>query len=246
MILTLIAGDFIVSQGSSWLKYCFPFIYASLLMADQVFYGFHIWKLWFIFINFVSGNFLVRWTHMPLDSFPFTPQYYPECLSVSQEGVIWEMKFLIFFPYPFQYLLLTHVFLEILYKHGLILYKRKNEEFTNISYCIRFFYHFWLYFSRKNFNVSPNLCHSICLFCSLCLDIQKAKQFLSDKNKKLTLKFTKDSQKLVNKKLQKHWLAWWVNFCWNIQMVGSEFGMNNMKVYIYPALYQQFMVVVMV
>lgn len=102
-----------------------------------------------------------------------------------------------FFPYPFQYLMLTHVFLEIWYKHGLIWYKRKNEEFTNISYCILFFfffYNFWLYFSRKNFNVSQHLCHSICvsLFCSLCLDIQKAKEFLSDENKKLRLKFTKD------------------------------------------------------
>ncbi|KAG8554186.1 hypothetical protein GDO81_003707 [Engystomops pustulosus] len=37
-----------------------------------------------------------------------------------------------------------------------------------------------------------------------------------------------------------------LDFCCDIRMVGSEFGVNNMKVWIHPALYQRFRLVVVV
>ncbi len=37
-----------------------------------------------------------------------------------------------------------------------------------------------------------------------------------------------------------------LDFCCDIQMVGSEFGINNMKEWIHPALSQRFMLVVVV
>ncbi len=37
-----------------------------------------------------------------------------------------------------------------------------------------------------------------------------------------------------------------LDFCCDIQMVGSEFGVKNMKVWIHPALSQRFRLVVVV
>ncbi|KAG8550500.1 hypothetical protein GDO81_024898 [Engystomops pustulosus] len=37
-----------------------------------------------------------------------------------------------------------------------------------------------------------------------------------------------------------------LDFCCDIRMVGSEFGVNNMKAWIHPALYQRFRLVVVV
>ncbi len=37
-----------------------------------------------------------------------------------------------------------------------------------------------------------------------------------------------------------------LNFCCDIQMVGTEIGVNNMKIWIHPALYQWFRLVVVV
>jgi len=37
-----------------------------------------------------------------------------------------------------------------------------------------------------------------------------------------------------------------LDFCCDIQMVGSEFGIKNMRVWIHPAMSQQFRLVVVV
>ncbi len=58
---------------------------------------------------------------------------------------------------------------------------------------------------------------------------------LSAKNRKRRVQFTQAHQKLV----------WWVfDFCCDIQMVGSEFGVKNMKAWIHPALSQRFRLLV--
>ncbi len=58
---------------------------------------------------------------------------------------------------------------------------------------------------------------------------------LSAKNRKQRLQFAQAHQ---------NWTI--EDFCCNIQMVGSEFGVNNMKAWIHPALSQRFRLVVVV
>ncbi len=66
---------------------------------------------------------------------------------------------------------------------------------------------------------------------------------LSDKNKKQRLQFTRDHQNWT--------IEDWKNmmnldFCCDIQMVGSEFGVKNMKAWIHLALSQRFRLLVVV
>jgi len=60
---------------------------------------------------------------------------------------------------------------------------------------------------------------------------------LSAKNRKLRLQFTQAQQK-IGKTLPG---LMSLDFCCDIRMVGSEFGVNNMTAWIHPALYQYFL-----
>ncbi len=67
---------------------------------------------------------------------------------------------------------------------------------------------------------------------------------LSDKKRKRATMRT-GSPKSDNRRLEKCCLVWWVlDFCCDIQMVRSEFGVENMKAWIPPAMSQRFRLVV--
>jgi len=65
---------------------------------------------------------------------------------------------------------------------------------------------------------------------------------LSANNRKLRLQFTQAHQNWTIK----DWKTLPGLMSLDIQMVGSEFGVNNMKAWIHPALYQRFRLVVVV
>ncbi len=69
---------------------------------------------------------------------------------------------------------------------------------------------------------------------------------LSAKNRKRRLQFAQAHQNWKNKRLENRCLVWCLDFCCNIQMVGSEFGVENMKAWIHPALSQRIRLVVVV
>ncbi len=60
---------------------------------------------------------------------------------------------------------------------------------------------------------------------------------LSAKNRKRRLQFTQVHQ---NWTIEDWKNVAWSDFCYSIQMVGSEFGVKNMKAWIHPALSQRF------
>jgi len=67
---------------------------------------------------------------------------------------------------------------------------------------------------------------------------------LSAKDRKRRLQFTQDHQNWTIEDWKN--VAWSddLDFCCDIQMVGSEFGVKNMKAWIHPALSQRFRLVV--
>ncbi len=68
---------------------------------------------------------------------------------------------------------------------------------------------------------------------------------LSAKNRKRSLQFTQAHQNWTIEDWKN--VAWsGLDFYFNIQMVGSEFGVKNMKAWIHPALSQRFRLVVVV
>ncbi len=69
---------------------------------------------------------------------------------------------------------------------------------------------------------------------------------LSDKNRKRRLQFAQAHQNWTREDWKN--VAWSdkSDFCCDIQMVGSEFGVKNVKVWIKPALSQQFRLMVVV
>ncbi len=69
---------------------------------------------------------------------------------------------------------------------------------------------------------------------------------LSDKNRTRRIQFTQDHQNWTIEDCKNVACLMSLDFCWNIQMVGSEFGVKNMKVWIHPALSQWFRLVVVV
>ncbi len=69
---------------------------------------------------------------------------------------------------------------------------------------------------------------------------------LSAKNRKRRLQFAQAPQNWKNKRLENRCLVWCLDFCCNIQMVGSEFGVKNIKAWIHPALSQRIRLVVVV
>ncbi len=62
--------------------------------------------------------------------------------------------------------------------------------------------------------------------------------FLSAKNRKQRLQFTQAHQNWT--------IEDWKNVAWDIQMVGSEFAVKNMKAWIHSALSQRFRLVAVV
>ncbi len=69
---------------------------------------------------------------------------------------------------------------------------------------------------------------------------------LSAKNRKRRLKFTQAHQNGQQKIVKTLPGLTRPDFCCNIQMIGSEFGMKNMKAVKHPALSQRFRLVVVV
>lgn len=62
----------------------------------------------------------------------------------------------------------------------------------------------------------------------------------ADHNENLKLRFQFTSlTKFYNRRLKKRCLVWWLS----ISAVGSEFGINDMKAWVHPALYQRFKLV---
>ncbi len=68
---------------------------------------------------------------------------------------------------------------------------------------------------------------------------------LSAKNRKRTLQFTQAHQNWTIEDWKNIGLIS-LNFCCDIQIVGSEFGVKSMKAWIHPALSQRFRLVVVV
>ncbi len=64
-----------------------------------------------------------------------------------------------------------------------------------------------------------------------------------DRKATVTLEATKIGQQKIEKTLPG---LMSLNFCSDIQMVGSEFGIKNMKAWIHPALSQRFRLLVVV
>ncbi len=69
---------------------------------------------------------------------------------------------------------------------------------------------------------------------------------LSAKNRKQRLQFTQTHQNWTIEDWKKLPDLMSLDFCCDIQMVGSEFGVKNMKAWIHPALSQRFRQVVVV
>ncbi len=69
---------------------------------------------------------------------------------------------------------------------------------------------------------------------------------LSAKNRKQRLQFTQDHQNWTIEDCKTLPGLMSLDFCCNIQMVGSEFGVKYMKVWIHPALSQRFRLLVVV
>ena len=69
---------------------------------------------------------------------------------------------------------------------------------------------------------------------------------LSAKNRKLRLQFAQGQRNWTIEDCKKLPGLMSLDFCCDIRMVGSEFGVNNMKAWIHPALYQRFRLVVVV
>ena len=67
---------------------------------------------------------------------------------------------------------------------------------------------------------------------------------LSAKNRKLRLRLAQTHQNWTIEDWKNGLMS--LDFSCDIQMVGSEFGINNMKAWSHPALYQQFRLVVVV
>ncbi len=69
---------------------------------------------------------------------------------------------------------------------------------------------------------------------------------LSDKNRTRRIQFTQDHQNWTIEDWKNVACLMSLDFCCNIQMVGSEFGVKNMKAWIRPALSQWFRLLVVV
>ncbi len=70
--------------------------------------------------------------------------------------------------------------------------------------------------------------------------------FLSDKNRTQRIQFTQDHQNWTIEDWKTLPDLMSLDFCCDIQMLGSEFGVKNMKAWIHPALSQRFRLVVVV
>lgn len=72
---------------------------------------------------------------------------------------------------------------------------------------------------------------------------------MSAKNRKLRVQLSQAHQKLDYIRVEKCSLVWWVLISTptvrSLWLVGSDFGITNMKAWIHPAFYQQLRVVVM-